>query len=73
MGIDRDQLPDHCFRINNGTPRPATVHEELIEKHFGLLVRFLVQTLRAAEWAKDNLNKVRAVLEAKNARRQLVG
>ncbi|MFT3922026.1 MAG: ABC transporter substrate-binding protein [Myxococcales bacterium] len=63
VGIDLDQLPERRFRVNNGTPRPITVHEELLENHFELLVRFLTQTLRAAEWAKENLEGVRNVLE----------
>jgi ABC-type nitrate/sulfonate/bicarbonate transport system substrate-binding protein len=33
-----------------------------VDENFELLVRFLVQTLRAAEWAKDNLEGVRSVL-----------
>jgi ABC-type nitrate/sulfonate/bicarbonate transport system substrate-binding protein len=58
VGIDLDKLPERRFRVNNGTPRPVTVHEDFLENHFDLLVRFLYQTLRAAEWAKTNLNTV---------------
>ena len=64
VGIDLDQLPDRRFRVNNGTPRPITVHQQLIDQHFDLLVRFLAQTLRAAEWAKDHLSELHAVLES---------
>ena len=63
VGIDLDKLPDRRFRVNNGTPRPITVHEDLLEHHFDLLVRFLAQTLRAAEWASANLDGVFRVLE----------
>jgi ABC-type nitrate/sulfonate/bicarbonate transport system substrate-binding protein len=63
VGIDIDKLADRRFRVNNGTPRPITVHEDLIEKHFDLLVRFLYQTLRAAEWAKTNLAGVQEILQ----------
>lgn len=49
--------------MNNGTPRPITVHEELLENHFDVVTRFLYQSLRAAEWAKDNLAGVQKVLE----------
>jgi ABC-type nitrate/sulfonate/bicarbonate transport system substrate-binding protein len=63
VGIDLDKLPDRRFRVNNGTPRPITAHEDLIAHHFDLLVRFLHQTLRAAEWAKTNLDGIRKVLE----------
>ncbi|CAN7548293.1 ABC transporter substrate-binding protein [Phenylobacterium sp. LjRoot219] len=64
VGINLDKLPERRFRVNNGTPRPITVHQSLIEDHFDVLVRFLYQTLRAADWARDNLGGVRAVLES---------
>ena len=63
VGIDLDQLPDRRFRVNNGTPRPITAHEDLIDRHFDLLVRFLYQTLRAARWARTNLDGVRQILQ----------
>jgi ABC-type nitrate/sulfonate/bicarbonate transport system substrate-binding protein len=62
VGIDLDRLPELRFRVNNGTPRPITVHEDLLENHFDLVVRFLEQTLRAADWAADNLEGVLDVL-----------
>lgn len=58
VGIDLDKLPERRFRVNNGTPRPITVHQDLLDHHFDLLVRFLHQTLRAAEWAKTHLDGV---------------
>jgi ABC-type nitrate/sulfonate/bicarbonate transport system substrate-binding protein len=64
VGIDLDKLPDRRFRVNNGTPRPITVHEDFLENHFDLLVRFLYQTLRAAEWAKTHLTEVHEILQA---------
>lgn len=64
VGIDIDKIPDRRFRVNNGTPRPITVHESLLENHFDLLVRFLYQTLRAAEWAKTHLAGVHEVLQS---------
>lgn len=64
VGISLDKLPERRFRVNNGTPRPITVHQDLIEGHFDVLVRFLYQTLRAADWARDNLAGVREVLES---------
>ena len=62
VGIDLDALPDRRDRVNNGTPRPITVHEELLERHFELLVRFLAQTLRASDWAADKLAEVQGIL-----------
>lgn len=64
VGIDLDKLPERRFRVNNGTPRPVTVHEHFLENHFDLLVRFLAQTLRAAEWAKTNLAGVHEILQS---------
>jgi len=63
VGIDLDKLPERRFRVNNGTPRPITVHESLLENHFDLVVRFLEQTLRAADWAAENLDDVRKILQ----------
>lgn len=63
VGIDLDAYPSRMTRINNGTPRPITVHENLIENHFDLVVRFLDQTLRAADWAATNLPALRRILE----------
>jgi len=63
VGIDLDRLRDRRFRVNNGTPRPITVHEDFLENHFDLLVRFLYQTLRAAEWAKTHLGEVYEILQ----------
>lgn len=63
VGIDLDSLPEKRFRVNNGTPRPVTVHEYLLENHYDIVVRFLTQTLRAAEWAKTNLEGVSKILQ----------
>lgn len=63
VGIDLDHLGDRRYRVNNGTPRPITVHEDFLENHFDLLVRFLAQTLRAADWARGNLEGVREILK----------
>jgi ABC-type nitrate/sulfonate/bicarbonate transport system substrate-binding protein len=63
VGIDLDRLPHRRFRVNNGTPRPVTVHEDFLENHYDLLVRFLRQTLRAADWAKGNLEGVQKILQ----------
>jgi ABC-type nitrate/sulfonate/bicarbonate transport system substrate-binding protein len=63
VGIDLDSFPDRRTRVNNGTPRPITVHESLLENHFDLVVRFLAQTLRTADWAADNLQAVQEVLK----------
>jgi len=63
VGVDLDSFADRRFRVNNGTPRPITVHESFLENHFDLVVRFLAQTLRAADWAADNLQGVYDILK----------
>lgn len=62
VGIDLDTLPDRRWRVNNGTPRPITVHQDLLDNHFDLVVRFLERTLAAANWARTNQAAVREVL-----------
>jgi 2'-hydroxybiphenyl-2-sulfinate desulfinase len=62
-GIDLDAFPDKRFRVNNGTPRPITVHEQILRERPELVVKFLTQTLRAADWAASNLDAVRDVLQ----------
>ncbi|MET0364585.1 MAG: ABC transporter substrate-binding protein [Sphingobium sp.] len=63
IAIDLDALPNPRFRVNNGTPRPITVHQDLIDNHFDLLVRFLAVTLRAADWVAAQPNRLREILE----------
>jgi len=63
VGIDIDHLPEKRFRVNNGTPRPITVHADFLANHRELVVRFLAQTLRAAEWARHNLAELRRILQ----------
>jgi ABC-type nitrate/sulfonate/bicarbonate transport system substrate-binding protein len=63
VGIDLDQLPERRFRVNNGTPRPITVHQHFLDNHFDLVVRFLAQTLRAADWAKTHKDEVLNILK----------
>ncbi|MBB5954308.1 2'-hydroxybiphenyl-2-sulfinate desulfinase [Saccharothrix tamanrassetensis] len=62
IGIDLDSFADRRFRVNNGTPRPITVHERILAERPDLVVRFLAQTLRAADWAAGNLDRVREIL-----------
>ncbi|MFK4870393.1 ABC transporter substrate-binding protein [Novosphingobium sp. ZW T3_23] len=64
VGIDLDDLPNRSSRVNNGTPRPITVHQSLIDDHFDYLVRFLESTLRAADWAAQNVAQVHEILQS---------
>ena len=63
VGLDLDAYPSRLTRVNNGTPRPITVHQDMIDKHFDIVVRFLEQTLRAADWAANNLPALRTILQ----------
>lgn len=63
VAIDLDALPDPRFRVNNGTPRPITVHQRLIDDHFDLVARFLAVTLRAADWVTEQPNRLGEILE----------
>jgi hypothetical protein len=67
VAIDLDTLADPRFRVNNGTPRPITVHQSLIDDHFDLLVRFLAVTLRAADWAVQYPERLREILTFETA------
>jgi ABC-type nitrate/sulfonate/bicarbonate transport system substrate-binding protein len=62
VGIDLDAYPSRLARVNNGTPRPITVDKHMLEHHFDLVVRFLEQTLRAADWAATHLPELKRVL-----------
>lgn len=62
VGIDLDALPERRHRVNNGTPRPITVHRDFLDTHFDLVTRFLTQTLRAADWARAHRDEVRSIL-----------
>jgi ABC-type nitrate/sulfonate/bicarbonate transport system substrate-binding protein len=63
VGIDLDSYPSRLTRVNNGTPRPITVNQDLLDNHFDLVVRFLEQSLRAADWAAHNLPALREILQ----------
>ncbi|MGW6378680.1 ABC transporter substrate-binding protein [Rhodococcus sp. NPDC055112] len=62
VAVDLDATDAKRLRVNNGTPRPITVHADLLESRPELVVGFLAQSLRAADWAADNLDRVREVL-----------
>ncbi|WP_328913215.1 MULTISPECIES: ABC transporter substrate-binding protein [unclassified Streptomyces] len=51
VAIDLDAAPDRRSRVNNGTPRPITVHQRLLDERPDLVVRFLAVLLEAADWA----------------------
>lgn len=64
VAVELDELPDRRFRINNGTPRPITVHQDLLDEHPALVDRFLAVLLRAADWAAASPAEVDRILGA---------
>jgi ABC-type nitrate/sulfonate/bicarbonate transport system substrate-binding protein len=62
IAIDLDDVPDRSTRVNNGTPRPITVHQELLDTRPQDVARFVAVLLRAADWAADNPAGVADVL-----------
>ncbi|MFF9065788.1 ABC transporter substrate-binding protein [Streptomyces sp. NPDC014891] len=64
VALELDGLPDPAHRVNNGTPRPLTVHQDLLDEHPELVTRFLAVLLRAADWAADEPDEVARILGA---------
>lgn len=62
VAVDLETATDRRGRVNNGTPRPITVHGDLLDHRPELVVGFLAASLRAADWAADHLDDVRTVL-----------
>ena len=64
VGIELDAVSDKRSRVNNGTPRPITVHQRLLDERPDLAVRFLSVLLRASNWAAGNPADVARILAA---------
>lgn len=62
VAIDLDAYPSRLARINNGTPRPITVHQHMIDHHMDLVERFLEQSLDAADWASTHPVELKPVI-----------
>lgn len=63
IGVDLNGFPGREWRVNNGTPRPLTVHEALLDHRPEWVAAFLEESLRAARWAQENETQVRAIVE----------
>ncbi len=63
VAVDLDATETKRLRVNNGTPRPITVHQELLDTAPEVVIGFLAQSLRAADWAAGDLAGVRTVLQ----------
>ncbi|WP_329181671.1 ABC transporter substrate-binding protein [Streptomyces sp. NBC_01477] len=64
VAIDLDAVPDRRSRVNNGTPRPITVHQRLLDERPDLVVRFLAVLLEAADWAAAHPGDLARILGA---------
>ncbi|MGW2653800.1 ABC transporter substrate-binding protein [Streptomyces sp. NPDC001478] len=64
VAVELDALPERLHRVNNGTPRPVTVHQRLLDEHPGLVDRFLAVLLKAADWAAHQPGEVARILGA---------
>lgn len=60
--------PDPLRRINNGTPRPVTVHRDFLNANRDLVVRYLGALIRAAEWTEANPAEGLAALTREDGR-----
>ncbi|MFE9425577.1 ABC transporter substrate-binding protein [Kitasatospora sp. NPDC006697] len=64
VAVELDRLPDRTHRVNNGTPRPVTVHQDLLDQAPELVVRFLATLIEAADWAAAHPAEVARILAA---------
>ncbi|MFD9127216.1 ABC transporter substrate-binding protein [Kitasatospora sp. NPDC059571] len=64
VAVDLDAAPDRRARVNNGTPRPVTVHQRLLDEHPDLVARFLAVLLESADWARGHPAELARILGA---------
>lgn len=62
--LDINTVKAPRFRINNGTPRPITVHKHFLNDHPELVVEFLSALLKTGEWARSHAGQVAEVVAA---------
>lgn len=61
-GIDLDAQSDKRCRVNNGTPRPITVAQSLLDEHPEIVERFLAVLVEAADWAAGHPRELGRIL-----------
>lgn len=64
--VNIDELADPIARVNNGTPRPVTVDRAYLERHPGIVARYLAVLLRTASWAERHPHDVATLIGADN-------
>lgn len=62
--VDLDTELGRQFRVNNGTPRPITARQELLDQRPEVVVRLMVALLRAAHWGQQHPDEVTDILAA---------
>lgn len=60
--IELDSAVAPEFRINNGTPRPITAHQELLDRRPEVVERFLGVLLKAARWGGQHPDEITRIL-----------
>ena len=60
--LDLNRLDDPTLRVNNGTPRPITVHRHLLDDHPHLVKTHLQVLNAAALWAQSHEETVAGVI-----------
>jgi sulfonate transport system substrate-binding protein len=62
--LDLNTLEDPALRINNGTPRPITVHRHFLDDKPELVSLYLQVLNHASGWAKANPHRVADIVAA---------
>jgi ABC-type nitrate/sulfonate/bicarbonate transport system substrate-binding protein len=62
--IDLNQAATLKEKINNGVPKTLTVSAKLLEERPELVEQYLFETLKSAQWARENANEARHIIAA---------
>ena len=60
--VNLSRHPELATQVNNGAPETLTVSGRLLREHPELVERYVVQLVRAAEWAKRNKDAARRAI-----------
>ena len=60
--LDINSLKDPRHRINNGTPRPITVHRDFLTDYPDLVALYLKVLAGASDWAKSHTDQVAGII-----------
>lgn len=60
--VDIAHHPDQRIAINNGTPNVLTVSGELARKRPDIVARYMLQVLRASEWARNHRHAASSII-----------